>query len=419
VLLWSATGTFEFTELFEKAQAVSGLPLIMFLIYLGAVGKSAQFPLHAWLPDAMEGPTPVSALIHAATMVAAGVYLVVRVSPLFEAAPAARIVLLMLGAVSAAGAALAACAQTDIKRVLAYSTISQLGFMFAALGAGAWTPAMFHLTTHAAFKALLFLGAGSVIHAAKTQDMHAMGGLRRTMPFTFWTWVVGAAALAGVAPLSGFFSKDEIVASVGSFAPGIGALLLGTALLTAVYITRATMLTFADRRTPARGRESRFLMTAPLAFLAVPAAVLGLAGSAIAELVGGPEVHAPLWLPVVAGALALLGVGLAVAYWRGGVEADVRLEARTSLAWGLAKDGWRWDALVDALVARPTSALSGWLFRVLDRALIDRTVESVAPLARATGRGISRLHTGDGQWYAGVLTVAGALAAIAAVVMSR
>ena len=223
-VLWSATGSLGYTRVMEglPQMAPPVVTTAAVLLAIGAIGKSAQFPLQIWLPDAMEGPTPVSALIHAATMVAAGVFLVARVWPLFEAAPAARTLLLAVGLISALGAALAAIPQRDIKKVLAYSTISQLGFMFAALGVGAWAFAFFHLMTHAAFKALLFLTSGSVIHGSGTQDMREMGGLRKEMPFTFAAWLVGMFALVGFWPMSGFFSKDAILDAVWLAVPIAG-----------------------------------------------------------------------------------------------------------------------------------------------------------------------------------------------------
>src|SRR5687767_3662225 len=219
VMLWAATGTFDFWTLFGLADtgvlaAVPGLSAIMFLIYLGAVGKSAQFPLHVWLPDAMEGPTPVSALIHAATMVTAGVYLVARAYPLFVAAPGVLELITWVGAFTALFAATLALVQSDIKRVLAYSTVSQLGYMMAALGAGAPVAGFFHLLTHGAFKALLFLAAGAVIHSVLTNDLTRMGRLAAAMPKTAILFLVGGFALIGLPPLSGFFSKEAILAGV-------------------------------------------------------------------------------------------------------------------------------------------------------------------------------------------------------------
>src|SRR5919198_1414903 len=252
VMLWAATGTFDFWPLFQAAQAgapqVDGLAAIMFLIYLGAVGKSAQFPLHIWLPDAMEGPTPVSALIHAATMVAAGVYMVARVQPLFVLVPDVLALIGWVGAITALLAATMACVESDIKRVLAYSTVSQLGYMMAAAGAGAAAAGFFHLLTHGLFKALLFLAAGAVIHAVGTNDIFRLGGLVRALPQTAIVFVVGTLALAGVWPLAGFFSKEAVLAGVWeSGRMGPFAMLVATALLTAFYMFRVVFVTFFGR----------------------------------------------------------------------------------------------------------------------------------------------------------------------------
>jgi NADH-quinone oxidoreductase subunit L len=260
--------------------------LAAILIFCGAVGKSAQFPLHVWLPDAMEGPTPVSALMHAATMVAAGVYMTCRVFFLFEPFPDALLVVAVVGGITAFLAATMAVVQSDIKKVLAYSTLSQLGFMTMALGLGSATAAMFHLTTHAFFKALLFLGSGSVIHACHSQDMFEMGGLRKSMKSTWITWWLGTLALAGVFPLAGFFSKDEILAvamhgSQGSAAVrgALAALGLVSATLTAFYMMRATLLTFhGEYRGHGHPHESPAVMTVPLWILAVPTVFAGLLG---------------------------------------------------------------------------------------------------------------------------------------------
>src|SRR5216117_1055549 len=252
VMLWSATGTFEFRALFAKAQehalAIEGLGTIMFLVYLGAVGKSAQFPLHVWLPDAMEGPTPVSALIHAATMVTAGVFMVTRAQPLFVLVPAVLALIGWVGAFTALLAATMACVESDIKRVLAYSTVSQLGYMMAAAGAGASAAAFFHLGTHGVFKALLFLGAGAVIHAVGTNDIFRMGGLFRMLPRTGTVFVIATLALAGVWPFAGFFSKEAVLAGVlhGHLA-GPFVLLALTAFLTAFYMFRVIFVAFFGR----------------------------------------------------------------------------------------------------------------------------------------------------------------------------
>jgi NADH-quinone oxidoreductase subunit L len=417
-LLWTVTGTLSLTGV---VAAIPQLPAITvtaaaLLVFAGAAGKSAQFPLHVWLPDAMAGPTPVSALIHAATMVAAGVFLIVRVWPLFEASPTARMVILALAVVTALGAAIAAVVQRDIKKVLAYSTISQLGFMFAALGVGAWPAAMFHLTTHAAFKALLFLGSGSAIHATETQDLHEMGGLARKMPITAATWIVGAAALAGIPPLAGFFSKDEIMAGLWTNAPWAGALLALAALLTAVYITRTTWLAFfgAARSDEAEhAHESGLAMAIPLLALAIPAAVLGFAQPQIMGLLGTePE----KLVPIVAGGSALIAVaGVAVGWlvWRRGPLADSGLEKRSPDAWALACSAFRVDALYGAAAAG-LADFAGWLARVVDRDVIDSGVEGVGTGSSRLGALLSRLQKGDVQFYGMIL--GGAL--VAAVVFA-
>ena len=299
LLIAKVTGDVSFENLPAKAAALGAWgPIVAFLIFWGAAGKSAQFPLHVWLPDAMEGPTPVSALIHAATMVAAGVYLVARTFPLFLLNPDALLPVMMLAGITSFGAATIACTQTDLKRILAYSTISQLGLMMVALGSGAGggsIASMFHLVTHAGFKALLFLGAGSVIHALHHQEITRMGGLWRTMPITALTFTMGAIAMAGIPPFSGFWSKEEILLSVAlphptPFPGWLVAILpwaiLSISLLTAFYITRAVILTFFGRsradeleHDASHPHESPFVMTGPLVALALGAAGIGFIGS--------------------------------------------------------------------------------------------------------------------------------------------
>ncbi len=309
-VLWWATGSLAYQEVIARIEPMPAglLQAAAICIAIGAMGKSAQFPLHAWLPDAMEGPTPVSALIHAATMVAAGVFLIVRVWPIFELAPGARELVLAAGAISALGAALIAVVQRDIKKVLAFSTISQLGFMFAALGVGAWAAAFFHLVTHAAFKGLLFLGSGSVIHGSGTQDLHEMGGLRKAMPVTFATWLVGALALAGIPGFAGFFSKDAVLEAVLHDAPVAGWALLAASALTAFYMARATRLAFFGS-TPAEAHphESPRSMLGPLVVLAALAVGLGWFGSQMAELLGAEAEPLALGVSALAVTLALAG----------------------------------------------------------------------------------------------------------------
>ena len=256
--------------------------IIALLIFAGAMGKSAQFPLHVWLPDAMEGPTPVSALIHAATMVNAGVYLVARTNPIFAYAPSALVVVAAIGIFTAILAASIAMTQTDIKRVLAYSTLSQLGYMFAAFGVGAWTAAIFHLMTHGFFKGLLFLGSGSVIHAVhEEQDMRRMGGLSNKIPITYVTMLIGSLAIAGIPPLAGFFSKDEILGeSLKSGFVWVWAIGFIVAGLTAFYMFRLMGMTFwgafrGPKEVWDRIHESAPVMTIPLILLAIPSIFLG------------------------------------------------------------------------------------------------------------------------------------------------
>ena len=286
ITIFLAFGSMNFLDVFNRLQA-SAMPrdtltLICVALFFGATGKSAQLPLYSWLPDAMEGPTPVSALIHAATMVTSGVYLVARSMPLFEAAGPSLQVVGIVGAITAIFAATIALVQFDIKRVMAYSTVSQLGYMFLALGVGAPAAAIFHLATHAFFKALLFLGSGSVIHGlGGEQDMRKMGGLRRKMPVTFWTMLVAGGALAALPPLAGFWSKDEILGAAfvnGQFI--LYAIGILTAVLTAFYVTRALWMTFygepRDHHLFDHAHESPRVMTLPLSALAVGSAVLGI-----------------------------------------------------------------------------------------------------------------------------------------------
>jgi len=286
LLLFLSTGTLTFGEVFTKVAnggiSPGALTAISILLFAGAVGKSAQFPLHVWLPDAMEGPTPVSALIHAATMVAAGVYLVGRSFPLFSASGQAMTVVATVGAFTAIFAATIAVVQTDIKKILAYSTISQLGYMIFALGMGAYTAGLFHLMTHAFFKALLFLGSGSIIHATGTQDITEMGGLAKKMKTTTWTFVAGALSLSGFPLLAGFWSKDEIL----GFAFGTGQYIFFvvgafTAFLTAFYMFRLVFVVFGGKQSHAaeHAHESPKTMTIPLIILAILAIIAGYVGA--------------------------------------------------------------------------------------------------------------------------------------------
>ena len=413
--LWRETRVLEYSAVFAAVEAIAPAALggIALLLFVGAAGKSAQFPLHIWLPDAMEGPTPVSALIHAATMVAAGVFLIARTWPLFEAAPDWTLsIVLGIGAFTALAAATIAVAQTDIKKVLAYSTVSQLGFMFAALGAGAWVPAMFHLVTHAAFKALLFLGSGSVIHGTGTQDMREMGGLVRSMRTTTITWIVGAAALAGLPPLAGFFSKDEVVHAVLTANPVAGVALLTASLLTAFYITRATRLTFfGEYRGTGHPHEGGLNMRVPLIALAIPAATLGFAGPAIAELLGEHAEELSMLVAGISVAVALTGITAGWLAYSRGADSEKSMEDRFAGVWNTLRAAYSFDALVAAVVVRPTVATCTWLYDVVDRLIIDRAAEGTAASARVYGEYFRRLQVGDTQWYS-TLLVMGAVALV-------
>src|SRR5881398_409600 len=323
VMLWSATGTFEFRALFAKAQehalAIEGLGTIMFLVYLGAVGKYAQFPLHVWLPDAMEGPTPVSALIHAATMVAAGVYMLVRVAFVIQGSPTALLVVAWIGTITAVMAALIATQQDDIKRILAYSTLSQLGYMVMAVGLASNDAAMFHLFTHAFFKAVLFLAAGSVIVMLHhEQNIWKMGELRRRLPITFVTFAAGALALIGCPPFSGFFSKDAILALAYQRNIPIFAVALFTAFLTAFYVIRLLVIVFfgKPRSDIARNsRESPPVMTVPLIALALLATFGGFSFFARKFLALPVEREVAIVVPALAIVALIAGTGLAIALY--------------------------------------------------------------------------------------------------------
>jgi NADH-quinone oxidoreductase subunit L len=403
-----------------KDAVVGGWPVplvVGLLLFLGATGKSAQIPLYVWLPDAMAGPTPVSALIHAATMVTAGVYMMARLHAVYALAPAALAVVAFVGAATALLAALIALAQTDIKKVLAYSTVSQLGYMFLALGVGVPGAAVFHLVTHAFFKGLLFLGAGSVIHGMSgEQDMRRMGGLRTPMPITFATMLVATLAIAGIPPLAGFFSKDEIL--WGAFAgehpqPLAGVIGYVVAALTAVYMGRLLFLTFfgpcrADEHTRHHIHESPAVMTIPLVVLAVLSAAGGfLPIPAIVERVVGAHhgPHAPMSVLALAVAIAVGGLAVAWICYGTASSLPVRVAAAAGPLYALVRDKFRVDELYAALVVRPLFALATLGARVIDPALIDGAVNGAAALVRRSGDGLRRLQSGNVQAYAALILV--------------
>ncbi len=401
VLLWSATGTFEFTELFEKAEqnalAVPGLAVIMFLIYLGAVGKSAQFPLHVWLPDAMEGPTPVSALIHAATMVTAGVYMVTRTEPLFALVPGVLTLIAWVGAFTALLAATMACVEGDIKRVLAYSTVSQLGYMMAAAGSGAAPAGFLHLLTHGLFKALLFLAAGAVIHAVGTNDIFRMGGLFRAMPQTGIVFIVGTLALAGVPPLAGFFSKEAVLGGVWeAHLAGPFLMLALTALLTAFYMFRVVFVTFFGRaHAGGHPHEAPWLMRGPLWLLA---ALTLLVGIWLALRGGEGTEEAPAWLPPLSVGLALAGFALAWAMYQRGAINPVRVASALAPLDYLARQRYGLDALYAGLyrgIILGFSRLIGWI----DRYFVDGILNALTALTLRAGDGLRHIQSGRAQDY--------------------
>jgi NADH-quinone oxidoreductase subunit L len=439
--LWTATGTLDYAGVFEAAAALEPATAtgIGLLLFMGACGKSAQLPLHTWLPDAMEGPTPVSALIHAATMVTAGVYMVARSRVLFERSPVALEVVAWVGVATAIFAATIGLVQTDIKRVLAYSTVSQLGYMFAAVGLGAYAAGIFHLVTHAFFKALLFLGAGSVIHGlGGEQDLRKMGGLSSRMVTTTITTTIGALGLAGLPGLAGFFSKDEILAAAFfSGHRGMWALLLLSAFLTAFYTGRMLFLAFysgprMSKEAAHHVHESPGAMTWPLVVLALLTVVTGVAfgipsehGTRFARFLapvfpvhdGGHGGVAALLVLVLA--VLVFGAGMALA-WFMYMAAPIRVAAigrpKTAVH-ALLLNAYYVDALYDRVIVRPLLALSEFLARVFDLRLIDGLVNALGRSVVACAAGIRRLQTGYTVNYA--LTMLAGAVAIVAFLLSR
>ncbi len=403
--------------------------LVGLLLFVGATGKSAQIPLYVWLPDAMAGPTPVSALIHAATMVTAGVYLIARLSGIYLHAPEASSVIAAVGALTAFFAATIAITQTDIKKVLAYSTVSQLGFMFVALGVGAYGVAVFHVYTHAFFKACLFLGAGSVIHAMSgEQDILKMGALARKIPVTFATFAIATAAIAGIPPLAGFFSKDEILWFAFASERGGSTLLFlvgaGTALMTAFYMFRLLWLTFlgASRMDPEvehHVHESPLSMTSILVVLAALSAVGGFFSvphflePMLALPAVKPELH-HYEKPLVALSIAIAVAGLAIAafLYSGGARRAGALKARFEGLHRVLTNKYYVDEFYDLVLRRPLHWVSEAVFlRLGDRLLLDGTLNGLGALAhRAAGR-FSAVQTGSLHLYA-FLVLAGIVASL-------
>ncbi len=425
--IYSALGTLDMPAINAAFMGAStpavSATLVGILLFIGATGKSAQIPLYVWLPDAMAGPTPVSALIHAATMVTAGVYLVARMSGVYLHAPEASTIIAAVGALTALMAATIAIAQDDIKKVLAYSTVSQLGFMFVALGVGAYGVAIFHVTTHAFFKACLFLGAGSVIHAMSgEQDIQKMGGLGRKIPVTFVTFAIATAAIAGIPPLSGFFSKDEILwFALGSERGGsvlLFSVMAFTALLTAFYMFRLLWLTFFGKPRMLKDvehhiHESPFSMTGVLMVLAFLSAVGGFIAiphflEPMLPIPGIGAAMQPLHYWVVGGSIAIAAAGLAGAAWffSGDSARAAAVKARFAGVYRVLSNKYFVDEIYDRVIARPLVWISDAVFLKLgDRLLIDGTLDGLASLAqRAAGR-LSRVQTGSLHKYAFLVLV--------------
>ena len=419
-----------FTRLATSSMAQGPLTLICLALFFGATGKSAQLPLYSWLPDAMEGPTPVSALIHAATMVTSGVYLVARSMPLFEAAGPSLQVVGIVGAITAIFAATIALVQFDIKRVMAYSTVSQLGYMFLALGVGAPAAAIFHLATHAFFKALLFLGSGSVIHGlGGEQDMRKMGGLRRKMPVTFWTMLIAGGALAALPPLAGFWSKDEILGA--AFTNGqlvLYAIGIVTAILTAFYVTRALWMTFygepRDHHLYDHAHESPRVMTLPLMALAAGSAVLGIVigfppeggfihrflapvveAAGVAERT--PELATIVVLAFVSMVAGLIGIAVGVSMYVRHRPDPAALTRAAGPVYRVLVNKYYVDELYDHRFVEAARAFAGaaWAF---DIHIIDGLANRLGWALAMGGQGLRRAQTGIVGNYA-LTIVAGLL----------
>jgi NADH-quinone oxidoreductase subunit L len=441
-LIFQQLGTLNYftsngTGFLDQTTTLSSVTLtaIALLLFVGAIGKSAQLPLFVWLPDAMEGPTPVSALIHAATMVTAGVYLMVRISPIVFLSHTASLTIAIVGAAGALFAATVACAQNDIKRVLAYSTMSQLGYMFVAVGCGAYNIAIFHMITHAFFKALLFLSAGAVIHALyDEQDLKNMGNLRKYIPITFASFLVGWLAISGIPPLSGFWSKDDVLLAAWHYNKAIWAIGLGTVVLTAYYMSRLFFLAFYGKNRwekPMRDRgakghvephESGPLMTIPmliLAFLSTVGGLLDVTFKPVRDILNdflNPVVGAynvqfdtirestKVWLDVVGITCAVAGVVIAWAIAKRSNPWPVRLEPKV-----LAR-AWFVDPLYEWMFAKPGRVLASWTSSFFDRRVIDGVVNGSARVVGFAGAGLRRVQNGYVRSYA--TSIAGGTALI-------
>ncbi|MFD0714916.1 NADH-quinone oxidoreductase subunit L [Paenibacillus sp. GCM10027626] len=415
-------------NVFEQAGTITAgiTTLIALLIFVGAVGKSGQFPLHVWLPDAMEGPTPISALIHAATMVAAGVYLVARTFDIFEASQAAMTTVAYIGAFTAILAATIALVQNDLKRILAYSTISQLGYMMLALGLGSLTGGIFHLVTHAFFKALLFLGAGCVIHAVHTQNIQEMGGLGSRMRVTAWTFAIGAMALSGIPPFSGFWSKDAILnTALQENHPVLFAIGVITAFFTAFYMARLYFLVFAGKSKGEQGaKEASWTMTTPLIVLALLTIAAGFIETPWNNTLGrwlsddGTAAHTGGGLVmVISAAVGILGLYLGWLVFVKGMIARDLISSRMPWLVRLLERGYYLDELYQLIFVRGLRSL-GTLLQAIDDYVVGGFVRLVGGAAVVFGKGGTRLQNGQVQTY-GVITVLGLIVLIVAIAGRR
>jgi NADH-quinone oxidoreductase subunit L len=440
-LIFWTFGSVDFKEVFALAAKYpvgSGvITAITLFLFLGATGKSAQIPLYTWLPDAMEGPTPVSALIHAATMVTAGVFMVARCSTLYVLAPISLTVVAAIGALTAIYAATIGIAQFDIKRVLAYSTVSQLGYMFLACGVGAFTSGIFHLMTHAFFKALLFLGSGSVIHGMHgEQDMRHMGGLKKYMPITYWTFILATLAIAGIFPFAGFFSKDEILFhSLVSGHYVFWGIATVAAFITAFYMFRAVFMTFHGEERfdhhHVHPHESPSLMTVPLMTLAGLSVVGGLIGFPIIEGANkfkeflAPsitplvhEIHAPAWFEITmmifSMAVAASGIFMAYKMYMKQPELPEKVVEKIPLVYDLVYHKYYVDEIYDAAVVEPIKNGSDFLWHGVDEKVVDGAVNGSATTVGWLSSHLRKLETGFVQNYAlailiGVVLITGYL----------
>jgi NADH-quinone oxidoreductase subunit L len=428
MVIFATFGTFDFQVIFAETPVLFGvgsatITAITLLLFVGAAGKSAQIPLYIWLPDAMEGPTPVSALIHAATMVTAGVFMIARSAVLFEYAPVSSAIVAVVGTATALLAAVIAITQTDIKKVLAYSTISQLGYMVLGVGVGAYSAGLFHLTTHAFFKALLFLGAGSVIHAlAGEQDMRRMGGLRKAMPITFITMGAAWLSISGIIPFSGFWSKDEILAATferGGWWIGLWVVGILVALLTAFYMTRLFVMTFVGTSRLDEGvhpHESPRTMTIPLIILAIFSTFMGWLNTpfqlafehylepsfAAIEHPEAAEATTLIVLGVIALIVAIAGIALAWPRYAGDELPD-----ESGAFWTNGLAAFHVDDVYGRWIVAPGMAVSAWWASFVDPKVIDGAAHGVARSVRGSGDGLRVVQSGQVRRYASGIAIGG------------